>query len=210
MATILKGFNDLKSLGFTEADLENANNRVNERAFFVQGTPYGGANDPRHGKWVAKLVATLIFKDPSTKKWTKVSEDECKALATANGGKLEPGKQYTLTRNGNTVAVLLDGKNVSWQVVYTVDGTDKDSISKSFLFADYVFDCNQNVVSLKSDIRDWAVDNIVNGTLDREWTANLANILNTRSLRFELVEYPMLTKEKKPWQAKALVPYFAE
>ena len=84
------------------------------------------------------------------------------------------------------------------------------SISKSFLFADYVFDCNQNVVSLKSDIRDWAVDNIVNGTLDREWTAKLAELLNTRGLRFELVEYPMLTKEKKPWQAKALVPCFAE
>ena len=206
MATIGKFFDNFKELGFTEAEINEATDRMVKRAFFRTGKIFGSAKDTEGGKWEAKKVAFVLFKDPITKKLVSLDDDKLKALV-ASVGSLEKGKSYEI--EGKTLR--LETKTLVWQPCYIIGDDIKDGLSKSFLLNKSAVDADNRVVRFDSDIHDWANAHIVDRVLDREWAKALADLLNARGLMFDEVEYPRKRNDGTgTFTARVLNPFFAD
>jgi hypothetical protein len=150
-------------------------------------------------------VAFVLFKDPVTKKLVSLDDDKLKALV-ASVGAIEQGKSYEV--EGKTLR--LETKTLVWQPCYIVGGNIKDGLSKSLLLNTSTTDADNRIVKYGSDVHDWANANIVDRVLDREWAAKLADLLNSRGLVFDEVEYPRKRNDGTgTFTAKVLNPRFA-
>ena len=206
MATIGKFFNEFEKLGFSEAEINSANDRMVKRAFFRTDKIFGGEKDTEGGKWEAKKVAFVLFKDPTSKKFVSLDDDKLKALV-ASVGSLEQGKSYEV--DGKTLR--LETKTLVWQPCYTIGESVKDGLSKSFLLNTSTVDADNRIVKYQSDIHEWANAHIVDRVLDREWAKALADLLNSRGLMFDEVEYPRKrTDGTGTFTARVLNPFFAD
>lgn len=206
MATLGKFFDNFEALGFTQAEINEATDRMVKRAFFRTGKIFGSDKDTEGGKWEAKKVAFVLFKDLSTKKLVSLDDDKLKALV-ASVGSLEQGKSYEV--DGKTLR--LETKTLVWQPCYIVGNDIKDGLSKSFLLNKSAVDADNRVVRFDSDIHDWANAHIVDRTLDREWAKALAELLNARGLVFDEVEYPRKRNDGTgTFTARVLNPFFAD
>lgn len=205
--TIGKFFDDFKSLGFTQEEINEANDRMVKRAFFSTGKIYGGSKDTEGGKWEAKKTAYVVFKDLSTEKPVFLDDDKITALVASVGAPLEQGKSYEV--NGKTL--ILKTKTLVWRPTYIIGDNIKDALSKSFLLNTSTTDANNNVVKYQSDVHEWANAHIVDRVLDREWSKDLANLLNERGLVFTEVKFPRkLNDGTGTFTAKVLNPFFAD
>ncbi len=206
MATIGKFFNEFEKLGFTEAEINSANDRMVKRAFFRVGKIFGSAKDTEGGKWEARKVAFVLFKDIVSKKLISLDDDKLKALVESVGA-LEQGKTYEIDGK----ALRLETKTLVWQPCYIVGEDIKDGLSKSFLLNNSTVDADNNIVKYQSDIHEWANAHIVDRVLDREWAKALADTLNNRGLVFDEVEYTRKrTDGTGTFTARVLNPFFAD
>lgn len=207
MATIGKFFDDFKALGFSEAEINDATNRMVRRAFFIEGNIYGSDKDTLGGKWEAHKCAYIVFKNTQSNKLIFI-EDEAtiKALATANGGVLERGKVYEI----NGESLLLENKSIVWQPCYIIGDKVKDGLSKSFLLKTSTLDANAVSVKHDSDIHKWANTNIVDGVLEKEWATKLSAELNNRGMKVEFITYNLKRKDGTLWENKLINVHFAK
>ena len=206
MATIGKFFENFEKFGFTEAEINDANDRIVKRAFFRTGRIFGGAKDTEGGKWEAKKVAFVLFKDIASKKLVSLEDARLEALV-ASVGALEQGKNYEV--DGKTLR--LETKTLVWQPCYIVGESIKDGLSKSFLLNTSSTDADNRIVKYNSDVHEWANAHIVDRVLDRKWAQQLADTLNTRGLVFDEVEYPRKRNDGSgTFTAKVLNPFFAD
>lgn len=207
MATIGKFFDNFQALGFSETEINDATNRMVRRAFFIEGAIYGSDKDNVGGKWEARKCAYIVFKRTSDGKLIFL-EDEAtiKELATANGGLLEKGKSYEV--NGENLR--LENKSIVWQPCYVVGDKVKDGLSKSFLLKTSTLDANAVSVKHDSDIHRWANSNIVDGVLEKEWAGKLADELNSKGMKVELITYNLKRKDGGLWENKLINVHFAK
>lgn len=205
MATLGKFFDNFEKLGFTAIEIDAANDRMVKRAFFRIGCIFGGVKDTEGGKWEARKVAFVMFKDPTTKRLVSLEDDKLKALV-ASVGAIEQGKSYEV--EGKTLR--LETKTLVWQPCYLVGEAIKDGLSKSLLLNTSTTDADNRIVKYQSDIHDWANAHIVDRVLDREWAKALADLLNERGLVFDEVEYPRKRNDGGTFTAKVLNPFFAD
>ena len=205
MATLGKFFNEFEKLGFTVAEINEANDRIVKRAFFRTDKIFGGVKDTEGGKWEARKIAFVLFKDPITKKLVSLEDDKLKALV-ASVGTIEQGKSYEV--DGKTLR--LETKTLVWQPCYIIGESVKDGLSKSFLLNTSTVDADNRIVKYQSDIHEWANAHIVDRVLDREWARALAELLNSRGLVFDEVEYPRKRTDGGIFTAKILNPFFAD
>lgn len=207
MATIGKFFDNFEKLGFTAAEIDSANDRMVRRAFFRTGRIFGGAKDTEGGKWEAKKVAFVLFKDISNKKLVSLEDERLEALVASVGAPLEINKTYEVDGK----ILRLETKTLVWQPCYIVGESIKDGLSKSFLLNTSTADANNGIVKYASDVHEWANAHIVDRVLDREWAKALAELLNNRGLVFDEVEYTRKrTDGSGTFTAKVLNPFFAD
>lgn len=207
MATLLKVHENLVALGFTQADLDAADMRAVNRQFFVEGVVYGGKSDTI-GKWQTHKSGLYVFSDHNGKK-VEISPDEIeKFLAEQPEDKrvLEIGKTYNI--GGKIVKV--ENKLVLWSCAYVVENKVQDGLSRSFLLTKGRFDCDNQRITPKGDVREWARTNILSGVLEKTWCDKLAQLLNERGLKCVEENYTMRTKDGRSFVATFLHPNFAE
>lgn len=189
--SISKAFTKLLENGFTQADIDAAENHSVKRDFFLpshitrvngdketlEKRVYGGASDSQ-GRWIADKVGTIIKEEGKPEK-----------------------------------------RVVAWAVVYEVnEGTAeapnwvaRESLSKSFLLTRSRIDANGVAIAPKGDVRQWADKNILSGVLDKEWTAKLAEELNRRGLLLAAEEFRLNRKaDGKPFDVPFTHPHFAD
>lgn len=189
--SISKAFTKLLENGFTQADIDTAENHSVKRDFFLpshitrvngdketlEKRVYGGASDSQ-GRWIADKVGTIIKEEGKPEK-----------------------------------------RVVAWAVVYEVnEGTAeapnwvaRESLSKSFLLTRSRIDVNGVAIAPKGDVRQWADKNILSGVLDKEWTAKLAEELNRRGLLLTAEEFRLARKaDGKPFDVPFTHPHFAD
>lgn len=189
--SISKAFTKLLENGFTQADIDAAENHSVKRDFFLpshitrvngdketlEKRVYGGASDSQ-GRWIADKVGTIIKEEGKPEK-----------------------------------------RVVAWAVVYEVnEGTAeapnwvaRESLSKSFLLTRSRIDANGVAIAPKGDVRQWADKNILSGVLDKEWTAKLAEELNRRGLLLTAEEFRLNRKaDGKPFDVPFTHPHFAD
>ena len=207
MATIGKFFDNFQALGFSETEINDATNRMVRRAFFIEGAIYGSDKDTIGGKWEARKCAYIVFKNTQTNKLIFIEDEETiKALATANGGLLEKDKTYEV--NGENLR--LENKSIVWQPCYVIGDKVKDGLSKSFLLKTSTLDANAVSVKHDSDIHRWANANIVDGVLEKEWAKQLADELNSKGMKVELITYNLKRKDGGLWENKLINVHFAK
>lgn len=204
MATLGKFFKNFEKMGFTEAEINAAEDRMVKRAFFRVDAVFGGANDTEGGEWKAKKVAFVVFRDPTTKKLVFLDDAKIEALA-ATHGTLEQDKSYEVDGK----LLVLATKTLVWQPVYLIGGKEKDGLSKSFLLNTSAVDADNKVVKFDSNVHKWANAHIVDRVLDKEWSTQLAELLNAKGLVFDEVEYPRKKNDGGTFTAKVLNPRFA-
>lgn len=106
--------------------------------------------------------------------------------------------------------------NVVWAVCYCLGkdekGNDiaKGSLTRSFLLSEGRCQADGEVLEAKGDVRQWADDNITDGVLKSEWTAKLAETLNTRGLIMVKDKYQQSKKEGGAFVATYMHPFFAD
>lgn len=197
--------NDFNKFGFTAEEIQEAESRMVIRNFFRTDFVYGGPKDTT-GKWEGKRVAVFSFENPQ-KKRVYLKDEQIEALANAQDDKtLKQGSVYVV----DGVNLTLVYKALLFQPTYVVGDNNKDGLSKTYLLNNSGVDAENRIVDLTSDVRKWANANIVDGVFDREWSKDLADILNTRGLVFEEVKYPRRRKDGGTFSVKVLVPHFAD
>ena len=122
----------------------------------------------------------------------------------AFGGKWEARKVAFKDADKNEIV------SVVWAVCYVVDDKSKGCLTKSFLLSEGRCDADGTCVAPKGDIRTWADDNIVDGVLNSEWTAKLAEALNKRGLVMEKDKYQQKKKAGGVFVATYFHPFFAD
>lgn len=212
MATITKLHSNLESKGFSQEELDDANVRIVNRAFFGSNTVYGGANDPNKGEWFANKTGFYVFVDTKTNKRVFLTDPEVEKVAKEQGtnGVLSIGQSIVLKRGNTTFTLKIDNKVVSWQVAYKVGDSVKDALSKAFLTSSATLDADGGIVQLASDIREWASANIRGGVLDREWATALSDSLNERGLIMTEKQVVKPTAKGSKWLSTLLIPHFAD
>ena len=119
-------------------------------------------------------------------------------------GKWESRK--VVFKNADTKKIV----SVVYAVCYVVDGKSKGCLTKSFLLSEGRCNNNGEVVEARGDVRQWADDNIVDGVLASEWTAQLAELLNQRGLLMEREKYQQAKKVGGAFVATYMHPFFAD
>ena len=115
-------------------------------------------------------------------------------------------------RDGTSGKIL----NVVWAVVYCLGKNDKGediakgSLTRSFLLSEGRCQADGEVLQAKGDVRQWADENIVDGVLKSDWTAKLAETLNTRGLIMVKDKYQQSKKEGGAFVATYMHPFFAD
>lgn len=198
--------NDFNKFGFTAEEIQEAESRMVVRNFFRTDFIYGGPKDTSNGKWEAKRVAVLSFENPQ-KKRVYLKDEQIEALANAQADKtLKQGSTYVV----DGVNLTLVYKALLFQPTYVVGDVNKDGLSKTYLLNNCGVDAENKIIDLTSDVRKWANANITDGVFDREWSKDLADILNTRGLVFEERQYTRRRKDGGTFSVKVLVPIFAD
>ena len=106
--------------------------------------------------------------------------------------------------------------NVVWAVVYCLGKDDKGediakgSLTRSFLLSEGRCQADGEVLAAKGDVRTWADENITDGVMKSEWTAKLAETLNTRGLIMVKDKYQQSKKEGGTFVATYMHPFFAD
>jgi hypothetical protein len=105
--------------------------------------------------------------------------------------------------------------NVVWAVVYCLKndkGEDiaKGSLTRSFLLSEGRCQADGEVLAAKGDVRTWADENITDGVLKSEWTAKLAETLNTRGLIMVKDKYQQAKNAGGTFVATYMHPFFAD
>ena len=110
-------------------------------------------------------------------------------------------------------------RRLIWAVCYVVTTKDEhgndvecvqDALTKSFLLSQGRYDVDNNHIKALGDVRVWADLNIVNNVLEREWTAKLAELLNSRGLVLSREEYKQPKKDGGWFAAHIDHPFFAD
>lgn len=99
-----------------------------------------------------------------------------------------------------------------WAVGFMPEGTDKPiaDLTKSFLLNRGRYDKNDNHITAKGDVRQWADKNIIHGILEKEWCVALAVELNNRGLCMVNEHYQCGRKDGGSFTAVIQHPYFAD
>lgn len=100
--------------------------------------------------------------------------------------------------------------SVVYAVCYVVADKSKGCLTKSFLLSEGRCNNNGEVVEARGDVRQWADDNLVDGVLASEWTAQLAELLNQRGLVMEREKYQQAKKAGGAFVATYMHPFFAD
>lgn len=100
--------------------------------------------------------------------------------------------------------------SVVFAVCYVVADKSKGCLTKSFLLSEGRCNNNGEVVAPRGDVRQWADDNLVDGVLASEWTAQLADLLNQRGLIMEREKYQQAKKAGGAFVATYMHPFFAD
>lgn len=210
MAGLTKIHENLNIHGFSEAEINDANDRVVIRNYFVAEVEYGGAK----GKWQPHKVGVIIAQEnQSSNKRVFLSSEEIAKIASSEVDKvIKTEKTYEFTRNGKKQTCFIKNKMLLWQPSFFEKVGEefkfRDSLSKTFWLSNNTIDGAGTVVPLDSNVRLWANAHIVNGILDKEWVEALCEILNNRGLIFKTTTVTRKTKEGKPFKVDYLVPHF--
>lgn len=124
--------------------------------------------------------------------------------ATDNVGKWEARKVAFKDSEKNEIV------SVVWAVCYVVEDKSKGCLTKSFLLSEGRCDADGTCVAPRGDIREWADNEIVDGVLNSEWTAKLAEKLNERGLVMEKDKYQQKKKAGGTFVATYFHPFFAD
>ena len=122
----------------------------------------------------------------------------------AKGGKWEARK--IAFKDATTGKIV----NVVWAVCYCLNDVAKGSLTRSFLLSEGRCQADGEVLEAKGDVRSWADENITDGVLKSEWTAKLAEQLNTRGLIMEKDKYQQAKTAGGAFVATYMHPYFAD
>lgn len=207
MATLLKVHENLVALGFSQAELDAADQRSINRQFFVEGITYGGKTD-KIGKFATHKSGLYLFADNNGKKVEISPEEIAKFLAEQpeDNRVLKIGATYNI--GGKTVKV--ENKMTVWSCAYIVGDKVQDGLSRSFLLTKGRFDHENRHIAPKGTVREWANLNLLAGVLEKTWCDKLAALLNERGLKFTADNYTMKTRDGRSFVATFLHPNFAE
>lgn len=109
-------------------------------------------------------------------------------------------------RNRETGAIV----NVVWAVCYCQNNTTRGALTKSFLLSEGRCQADGEVLAARGDVRAWADEHIIDGVLKSEWTAALAEVLNTRGLIMSKDKYQQAKNAGGTFVAAYMHPYFAD
>ena len=173
--------NNLQANGFTEAEIAEADEVRTKRAFFRADTIYGGETDKSGYYWKAAKVGHIVTEGATTKhivRWAPCYGKD----------------QEVLDKDGKKTGEIAF-------VCY-------EKLSKTFLLTTGTFDAQNNHIEPKGSIRDWANQNIVSGTLDSQWVAELVEVLNKRGCIMNRVVFQCRKKDGGTFAAEYDHPYF--
>ena len=134
--------------------------------------------------------------------------------ANDNSGRFEACKIGIIIKDNDK-----ETRKLIWAVCYIVKQKDEqnndvdcvqDALTKSFLLSTGRYDVDNNHIKALGDVREWADLNIVNNVLEREWTAKLAELLNSRGLVLVREEYKQPKKDGGWFEAHIDHPHFAD
>lgn len=165
---------------------------------------------------MAKIEVILNDWTPKTEEEKALWNDADKASIHRDffvGGKTYGGADDKVGKWESRKVAFKEGNkivSVVYAVCYVVDDKSKGCLTKSFLLSEGR--CNQNgeVVAPRGDVREWADDNLVDGVLASEWTAQLAGLLNSRGLIMEREKYQQAKKAGGAFVATYMHPFFAD
>ena len=129
-------------------------------------------------------------------------------------GKFDARKVGIIIKDGDK-----ETRKLIWAVCYVVTTKDEhdkdvervqDALTKSFLLSNGRYDVDNKHIKALGDVRVWADQHIVNNVLEREWTAKLAELLNTRGLILSREEYKQPKREGGWFTAHIDHPHFAD
>ena len=129
------------------------------------------------------------------------------------GGKVYGGADDKVGKWESRKVAFKEGNkivSVVFAVCYVVADKSKGCLTKSFLLSEGRCNNNGEVVEARGDVRQWADDNIVDGVLASEWTAQLADVLNQRGLVMEREKYQQAKKAGGAFVATYMHPHFAD
>lgn len=134
--------------------------------------------------------------------------------ANDNSGKFDARKVGIIIKDNDK-----ETHKLIWAVCYIVTQKDEqgndvecvqDALTKSFLLSNGRYDVDNNHIKALGNVREWADLNIVNNVLEREWTAKLAELLNSRGLILTREEYKQPKREDGWFMAHIDHPHFAD
>lgn len=165
---------------------------------------------------MAKIEVILNDWTPKTEEEKAMWNDADKASIHRDffvGGKTYGGADDKVGKWESRKVAFKEGNkivSVVFAVCYVVDDKSKGCLTKSFLLSEGR--CNQNgeVVAPRGDVREWADNNLTDGVLASEWTAQLAELLNNRGLIMEREKYQQAKKAGGAFVATYMHPYFAD
>lgn len=210
MAGLIKLHENLNNFGFSEAEINDANNRIVIRNYFVSEVEYGGVK----GEWRAHKVGVIIAQESQiSERRVFLSQEEIAEIASSEADKvIKTEKTYEFTRGGKKHSCFIKNKMLLWQPSFFEKVGEeflfRDSLSKTYLLSNSTIDGAGVVVPLDSNIRLWANAHIVNGILDKEWVDALCTLLNDKGLIFKTTTITRKTKEGKTFKVDYLVPHF--
>lgn len=205
MATLVKLHQNLVQNGFTQAELDEADNRQVNRDFFVAGVVYGGADD-KIGKFAPHKSGFYLFANAKGERVNLTEQQIANLAKEQENGVLTIGKTYTI--DGKTVKV--ENKLVVWSCAYIVGDQVKEGLSRTFLLSKGRFDNENRHIAPKGSVREWADRNIIAGVLEKEWCKALSDLLNNRGLIVTKEDYTMKKKDGGVFTATFMHPHFAD
>lgn len=165
---------------------------------------------------MAKIEVVLNDWTPKTEEEKALWNDADKSTVHREffvGGKTYGGADDKVGKWESRKVAFKEGNkivSVVFAVCYVVDDKSKGCLTKSFLFSEGRCNNNGEVVEARGDVRQWADDNIVDGVLASEWTAQLAELLNQRGLIMEREKYQQAKKVGGAFVATYMHPFFAD
>ena len=172
---------NLEANGFTKEQILEADEIRTKRHFFRKDIVYGGESDKSGFYWKAAKIGHIVTEGSTTKhlvRWAVCYGKEQELLD-------DEGK-----KTGKTEFVAVE------------------KLSKTFLLTTGTFDAQNNHIEPKGSVRDWANQNIISGTLDSQWTAELADLLNKRGCIMHRVVFQCRKKDGGTFAAEYDHPYF--
>lgn len=165
---------------------------------------------------MAKIEVILNDWTPKTEEEKALWEGADKASIHRDffvGGKTYGGADDKVGKWESRKVAFKEGNkivSVVFAVCYVVNDKSKGCLTKSFLLSEGRCNNNGEVVAPRGDVRTWADDNLTDGVLASEWTAQLADLLNQRGLIMEREKYQQAKKAGGAFVAAYMHPFFAD